>query len=443
MNELKARNLAKKRLIELHEITTGKRYYQNASDIKRTGINKGSGVTGEFRNADNRLSVNFHQQMVDEKVSYLFTYPPIIDAGDAKINEKITASLGAGYTRKIKDLGIDASNGGTGWLHYWMDENNSFKYGVVPFEQIIPIYDASLEKKLIEVVRVYKITETNDMLQEIDFYIVENWTDKEMHKRKYKLGTDHAIESEDIVHSLGSIPFIAFNNNSTATSDLRKYKDLVDLYDRVLSGYANDLEDIQQCIYIIENNGATDTGEFLSDLHRFKAINVETDENGNKGGVSTLSIDIPVEARNSLLDILKKQILESGMALQNETESFGNASGVALKFFYRKLELKAGLMETEFRESLDELIKVILRLSGLTTDGEIKQVWTRNIINNDLETAQIATQSMGILPQKLVLQNHPWVDDVEDTEKLLEKEEKEKASIFDSYAESFPIGSDE
>lgn len=442
MNELKARNLAKKRLIELHELTTGKRYYQNVSDVKRTGVNKGSGVTTEFRNADNRLSVNFHQQMVDEKVSYLFTYPPIIDAGDTKVNEKITASLGAGYTRKMKDLAIDASNSGTGWIHYWI-ENNEFKYGVVPAEQIIPIYDASLEKKLIEVVRVYKSTETDDKLNEVQYYIVENWTDTELHKRKYKLGTDNAIESEDITHTLGSIPFIVFNNNSTATSDLRKYKDLVDLYDRVLSGYANDLEDIQQCIYIIENNGATDTGEFLSDLHRFKAINVETDENGNKGGVKTLSIDIPVEARNSLLDILKKQILESGMALQNDTESFGNASGVALKFFYRKLELKAGLMETEFRESLDELIKVILRFNGMSTDVDIKQVWTRNIINNDLETAQIATQSMGILPQKLVLQNHPWVDDVEDTEKLLEEEEKEKASMFDSYAESFHVGSDE
>ncbi len=54
----------------------------------------------------------------------------------------------------------------------------------------------------------------------------------------------------------------------------------------------------------------------------------------------TLEIEIPVEARKVILEILKKQIYESSQGLQQDVESVGNASGVALKFFYRKLELK-------------------------------------------------------------------------------------------------------
>ena len=59
----------------------------------------------------------------------------------------------------------------------------------------------------------------------------------------------------------------------------------------------------------------------------------------------------------TLADTIKKQIYESGQALQQDTENFGNASGVALKFFYRKLELKAGLTQIEFEKGFAKLIR--------------------------------------------------------------------------------------
>ena len=56
---------------------------------------------------------------------------------------------------------------------------------------------------------------------------------------------------------------------------------------------------------------------------------------GAKGDLRTLTIDIPVEARNSLLEFLKKQIYTAGQALSRDVTSVGNASGQTLKFFYR------------------------------------------------------------------------------------------------------------
>lgn len=133
-----------------------------------------------------------------------------------------------------------------------------------------------------------------------------------------------------------------------------------------------------------------------------------------------------------MLELLKKQIYESGQGLQQDNESFGNASGVALKFFYRKLELKAGLLETEFRESINDLIEAILNHYNIRFK-KITQIWSRNMISSELEASQIAQQSVGIIPEKLILQNHPWVEDVEEATKLLEEEEESKINIFNSY----------
>lgn len=433
MNEVRLRNYVRRRNENKDIITVGKDYYHNKTLIKETGVVPKT-KSNVLRNADNRIAHNFHQLLVDEKVAYMFTYPILIDVDDNEaINERVDDTLGQEFVRKMKDLGVEASNTGCGWLHYWANEKNEFKYEKVESEQIIPIYSDDLEKELLEVLRTYKVVEYDDNLTAVEFIIVEDWTKDTFDQYKFRYTIDGQDESQlkGIRHNFGRVPFIPFANNSDETSDLIKYKDLVDLYDRVVSGYANDIEDIQEVMWIVTNYDGK-SGDFLKDVKKYKTIFLEDDGDGARGDVKTLSVEIPVEARNSLLELLKKQIYESGQGLQQDNENFGNASGVALKFFYRKLELKAGLLETEFRESINKLVEAILDFYHLP-HKKISQVWSRNMIASDLETSQIATQSVGIIPEKLILQNHPWVDDVDEAERLLEEEEKSKMDMFNSY----------
>lgn len=433
MNEVRLRNYVRKRNENKDVITVGKDYYHNKTLIKETGVVPKT-KSNVLRNADNRIAHNFHQLLVDEKVAYMFTYPILIDVDDNEsINERVDDVLGQEFVRKMKDLGVEASNTGCSWLHYWANEKNEFKYEKVESEQIIPFYSDDLERELIEVLRTYKVVEYDDNLTAIEFIVVEDWTKDTFDQYKFRYTIDGQDESQlkGIRHNFGRVPFIPFANNSDETSDLIKYKDLVDLYDRVVSGYANDIEDIQEVMWIVTNYDGK-SGDFLKDVKKYKTIFLEDEGDGAKGDVKTLSVEIPVEARNSLLELLKKQIYESGQGLQQDNENFGNASGVALKFFYRKLELKAGLLETEFRESINKLVEAILDFYHLP-HKKISQVWSRNMIASDLETSQIATQSVGIIPEKLILQNHPWVDDVDEAERLLEEEEQGKMEVFNSY----------
>ena len=414
------------------QIVIEKKYYENDNIIKATGILPAD--TDPLRNADNRVSHNFHQLITDEKVAYMFTNPVLFDTGDKDINKKITETLGDDFKSESAYLCTNATNNKVAWLHYWIDNDKKFQYAVIETEQCIPVFDGKLKKKLIGFYRYYPTYEENERGNIKEYVMFEFWDNKHCEKYKFKgnlsgIGLKYVSEAyEEFAHELEDVPFIGFKNNRNMISDLKKYKDLIDIYDKVMSGYANDLEDIQQLIYILENYGGEDLKEFLGELKRFKTVKTETGADGRtNGGLKTLSIEIPVEARNSILEILKKQIYESGQALQQDTENFGNASGVALKFFYRKLELKAGLTQIEFEKGFNHLIRVImkhLKISDWAT-RPITQTWTRNMISNDLENAQIAAESKDIISDDSITKNHPWVENPEEEIKKLKKQREE------------------
>jgi SPP1 family phage portal protein len=418
------------------KILENKKYYDFENKIILTGIVPGNEHKDPLRQADNRIAHNFHQLLVDEKAAYMFTYPPLIDINnDTNTNKEITNILGDDFECICKNLCIEASNAGVSWLHYWYKadekgEKESFEFEIIETEQIIPIYSNNLKKELIRIYRYYPGVEELENGQIKNYVYFEIWDKDKFETYKFEGYIDGSDMKyipggyEEVKHNIKSVPFIEFPNNKNKKSDLDRYKSLIDLYDKVMSGFANDLEDIQQIIYILENYGGTDLKQFLGDLKRYKAIKTNSGLQGASGGVKTLQIEIPVEARKVILDILKKQIYESGQGLQQDTESVGNASGVALKFFYRKLELKAGLCETEFKKGFNKLIRAILLYIGNEEKVSIQQTYTRNMISNDLENAQIAQASSGIIPQKYILKNHPWIDDPEEAEKIMNDEDR-------------------
>lgn len=414
------------------EAETAEQYFYNQNAIKMHGAaelykNPICGEANPLRLADNRISHNWHALLVLQKIGYLFTYPPTFDIGDKKANQAVTEVLGDDFAQKIASLGIDASNTGVGWIHYWEDEKGLFQYHAIDPKQIIPVFSDRLTMNLIGVLRCY--TQLNPKTGNHERYS-EYWDDKQV--RFYKENTygnytyfDYPEIGHEMAHGMGAIPFISFWNNSQRASDLIMYKDLIDAYDKVVSGFNNDIDDVQEVVFVIKNYGGVDKEEFIADLKATKTIKTE----GN-GGVDIIRAEIPYEARNAFLDRTRKQIFVSGMGVDPDPQNFGNSSGVALEFLYSLLELKAGLMETQFRSGFSALVRAICRHEGLAQPQKITQTWTRNAIRNDLETAQIAQQSLGVISDQTILKNHPWVEDVEAEQKQLKKEQEEKEAQY-------------
>ena len=242
--------------------------------------------------------------------------------------------------------------------------------------------------------------------------------------------------SERYQHGVGEVPFFPFFNNNTNSNDLKNIKPLIDTYCKVFSGFVNDLEDIQEVIFVLTNYGGENLGEFMRDLKNYKAIQIESEGDGDHSGVSTLTIEIPVEAREKLLSITRKCIFEQGQGIDPDPQNFGDSSGVALNFLYSLLELKSGLQETEFRLGFGRFIRCVCRLMDIPIkDDIIVQTWTRTSVRNDMELSQIATQSKGTISEKTIVSRHPWV---EDAEKELENLKNEKEALEKEISDMFP-----
>ncbi|MGI6030907.1 MAG: phage portal protein [Eubacteriales bacterium] len=383
-----------------------RRYYQNRNDILHTGaVPRWQTQPNPLRNSDVRISHNWHSILVNQKTSYLFSYAPTLDVGDRRLNARLTQMLGDGYGKMMKDLCVEASNCGVAWLFLWLDDERQLQMQVMDSEQIVPIYSDDLQKTLKAVLRIY--TQRDEADQPVTR--CELWDEETMQTGRWNGGQWVPDNQQIYYHGIGQIPFIPFWNNGEGTGDLEMYQGLIDQYDRVVSGFANDLADIQEVIFVIRNYGGEDLGTFLGELKRYKAIKVDSD--GGNSGVDTMQIQIPVEARMEFLELLKKQIFISGHGVFPAQDNLPNTSGVALQYMYSLLEIKAGLLEVEFRQSLAQLARLLLRHMGCRKELTIRQTWIRNAIRNETELAQICADSSQLLSRETILRHHPWVED--------------------------------
>ena len=441
---------------------TGKQYYANTSSICSTGaaaiyeVNQYLRKLGKnpLRSADNRIPTNWHRIITDQKAGYLFTYPPQFDAKDsADLAKTITDTLGRDYPKVIKQLCIDATNCGIGWLAYWYNQGEPFHYWFVDPRQIRVYLDPeSVKPKIKYLIRAWESTDEKGKTK--THY--ELWTDKDA---TYYVASDGGTPQLDvsvgrqgvIPHSYKRIPFIPFRNNAEGKGDLPMYKQIVDAIDKLVSGFANDIDDIQEIIWVIKNyagemqetdydkdgNEITREIDLLQKLKAKKIINVDGD-----GGVDTLRGEIPYEARREFLTILKDQLYISAMAVNPFPDAVGQASGVYIDFLYSLLELKAGLMETEFRTALDELVQAILQYKGVAAQS-VEQIWTRNKPRNDLEVVQMITQTPSeVLSDETKTKAHPLAEDWQEERKRIEAESKKRAEEMAAQFPQLPPGGD-
>lgn len=442
----------------IEDAKEAERYYRGENDIKfkvkkqfaRDSNNQPK--HNPLRRADNRIANNYYNFLVDQKIDYLLGNPIIIDLGNKSSNNKLIDILGTDFMKQLQHVGVNASNCKVGWLHLWnqvtsreYDEagniiaDTKIKYGVVDSKQIKAEWGGPFNHDLLAVRRSYENTDEEGEIWEI----IEYW-DKEKcysYKKKKQSPNSSLVENNcyldfnvvtgeleptnEYVHGFDEVPFIAFFNNQFHLNDLKSIKGYLDSYDVIYSGYVDDLEDVAEIIFILENLGGTSIDDFMRQLKEKGAVKVLNNED-TKTDVRTLTIDIPVDARNALLETARKNIFEQGRGVDPMPESYGNTSGEALKYMYANLALKAKATQIEFEVSIERFVKLICRSQNIRFTEPIKQTWTPNRINNDTDTINNIKNSYGIISLQTLLENHPYVKNVEEEQERLKEEADQK-----------------
>ncbi|WP_129600453.1 phage portal protein [Anaerophilus nitritogenes] len=431
-----------KDLIKKHNTTqmiAGHNYYHNENDIlKRKRYYYKDGEKLEDTTKENhKIPHNWHKMLVDQKVSYLVGKPISFSTNNqTEYEDRINLILGEVWDDTLTELAKNSSNKGTEWLHTYINEEGKFKFIIIPAEEVIPIYDTSLQENLEAILRYYLVEVNGQERIRVEWwtrdtvtYYIETETGVFELDDTEKKNPDSHFYYNDKGYGWGKVPFIEFPNNQERYSDLKYYKELIDEYDLNISDLANNLAELQELIMVLKGYEGTDLAEFTENIRFYKTIQTSGEEGS---GVDKLELNIPVEAKKEMTDRLEENIFLFGQGVNMKTDKFGNSpSGVALKFLYSALDLKASIMERKFRKAIKRLlwfvteyINIIDNTNYNSTDVQV--TFRKTMITNDLENVDIAQKSVGIISDETIVSNHPWVEDVSgEIEKLKNQKEEE------------------
>lgn len=408
-------------------IREGVNYYANKGDILNAQHyyfdKEGHKHIDETR-ATNRITHSFYPLLVKQKVGYLVGKPMTFTAKDPNVGAYLNEVLGEKWNATVQDLLKDASNKGDEWLYCYIDRDGEFNYTICPTEQIVPLYDGGFKTYLEGILRYYQ---TEDLSHAVTLH-VELWTADKVYY--FEDSGDGLVLRDKRAHftvngvdyNFGCVPFVQFRNNSEQSTDLSLVKDLIDQYDKVVSGLADDLEEIQSAVFVLKGYQGTDPSEFSTNLRYFKLIKVDED-----GSVNKLEVHIPIEAKDSHVKRLEDDIYRMGMGVDVSAEKLGNSSGVALKFIYSLLDLKADIAETQFKRGIRHFMRIIAAwyavLTGVTfSRKDVKVVFNRSLIINTKEQIVNVVNSVGLVSAETLLSNHPFVTDVDfEIQRMLEE----------------------
>lgn len=437
------------RMIE-SDILEGERYYYAENDIKDKKIYKYEVVRNDQgiiidrekkladEKANNRYPHAFHKILVDQKVQYLYGKPLSISVKEGVANkdrfEEEISSLFKDLSDVINDLATDVSNIGRGFIHPRIknlsDGTVEFDYVIIPYDEIIPIYDTTFDRDLKKAIRYYDIMNNGETITRVELWDSEKVTyfkivdgslikdsDMETNPEPYFTYGDEAYTWNS------GIPLIEFKNNKKKTSDLVFYKGLIDGYDKNFNKLFDNVDDVQEIILMISGASATDPDELRTNFNYHKMI--KTDEGGN---AKALEVNIPYETRKVLLDKLEQNIFVFGQGVNYTKDEFGNdKSGVALNFLYGALEQKASKMERNFNKGLNKLAQFGTEYLNIVNGTDYDN--TDVIINNnklkivgDKDLVEMLSKSESSISRKTIIENHPLVDDVkEEMNRLFEE----------------------
>lgn len=435
------------------------RYYLGDHDIlrkKRTVLGE-DGKLVEVHNLPNNRNVdNQYAKMVDQKKNYLLGQPIAFDSENYQYVEALQSVFNKRFMKLFKDLGEDSISGGIAWLYPYYGSEGELKFKKFPAYEILPFWKDTAHTELSMAVRYYweekpYATSPKDYIEKveiytphgIDFYTFEN---NRLHPETAKPHENYLTVqagNETTPYNWERIPLIPWKRNSKEKPLLADCKNLQDAINDLISTFKNNMEeDSRNTILVLENYDGQNLGEFRQNLAQYGAVKVRSGD-GGRGDVRTLTVEVNAANYEAILKVFKKALIENckGYDFSELRTGGGAPNQMNIKSIFSDIDLDANDMETEYAASFEDLLWFVNKYLATSGKGnfegvEVDVVFNRDSVVNESEIMQMLVSAGVRIPNEILLNQVPFLDDVPEALKLLKKEEQEQ---MDAYAGAVPM----
>ncbi len=438
------------------EMLSGDLYYTGGQAIsarQRTTIGPNGSLQVVPTLPNNKITDNQYAKHVDQKVNYLVGQPVAYECDDPNYASALKSVLGSRFMRTLRTAVTESLNSGIAWLYPYYSKNNELIFEVFPGYEVLPFWadsghtvlDVALrlysvemylgpEKKTVQKVDVFKDTGMTTYLYEHGHLTPEG----ENIPRSYLTVNEEPMNWE-------RLPLIPIKYNAREIPLIRRGKALQDALNLLTSDLVNVMqEDVGSAVLVLKNYDGQDLGEFRQNLSTYRAIKTRTFE-GKDGGVDSLEIEVNAENYKTVLELLKKALIENLRSYDAKDDRLSGSSPnqMNIQSMYCDIDLDANAMETELQASFEELLWFVeqhLANTGQVGRGLLDVVVTfnRDILINETEAIENCSKSVGIISDESIIAQHPWVDDPVKEVERMEKQKEEAES--DPYRDAFVTG---
>lgn len=435
------------------EQVKGDQYYDGRHDIlqrQRTIIGEDGQIQPVQNLPNNRLIDNQYALMVDQKTNYLVGKPFSLNCENKDYVKALGKVFNKRFHRMLKYVCEDALKGGLGWLYPFYNDRGELDFQHFPAHEVLPFWADDDHTVLDCAIRLYPQEVWNgyqkELVDKVEIfkpdglwrYVFQNdmlVPDVESGERE-----DYFTISEgEEVTALNwdRIPLIPFKYNKQELPLLSRVKSLQDAINATLSDFENNMqEDARNTILILKNYDGQDLGEFRRNLAAYGVVKVRDD-----GGVDTLAVEVNAENYKSILELLKKALINNARGYDAKDDRLaGSPNQMNIQSMYSDIDLDANGMETEFQAAFEDLLWFINqdlanRGQGDFEGEDITVIFNRDILINESEAIDNCAKSSGIISNETIVEQHPWT---KDAEAELARLKKEKEEAIENYKGAFP-----
>ena len=204
-----------------------------------------------------------------------------------------------------------------------------------------------------------------------------------------------------------------FYNNCQGCGDFEMVTGLVDAYNILLSGALDDMQSVANAFLALYGMQGT-TQKDIDQANRTRILSL------SEGGRAEFVVkNLNHEALGQLEVNLRRSILQLSMTPDLCDEHFaGNASGIALQYKLWGIEQVRSAKERTFTDGVKKLLAALSAGAGLlgqTVDlaaGEL--TFYKNLPQDNATLAETLLSLSPLLSQQTILENLPWVADVQE-----------------------------